>query len=223
MRFEEEALNRWGAAMRTLACTVTLLTLGLLTACGGGGGDSGNNPATTTLFIDAIEDAHTNGVVLTTAGDRHLMGDNAGGDDFRGLVRIPLASIPAGANIVGAFLNISFLDRQGTPAGTGINNLGSLQFVRISGANTLATGDYNAPALALDPANSLAVDLPNTRPRIGLLTPVLSAVASGDMHLTLRLQYQMATNTNGVADQMEFASLDHATEPGVQLEVITQP
>lgn len=209
---------------RSLAgtCTLLALTLVLFTACGGGGGDTGS-PATSTIRIDVTEDAHTDGVSLTVAGDRHLMGDDAGGNDFVGLLRFPLASIPAGSNVVGAFLNISFLDRQGTPAGNQLNNLGALQFIRIDGSAALTTGDYGATGLALDPANNLIVDLPNTRPRIGMLQVVLSALAAGDTHLKLRLQYQMDTNANGVADQMEFASIDHASALRAELEVITQP
>ncbi len=201
---------------------LTLLAAGMLAACGGGGGDSGG-PATSTIFIDVTEDAHTDGAGLTVPGDRHVVGDDAGGNDFRGLLRFPLASIPAGSNVVGAFLNISFLDKVGTPAGTGVNNLGQMQFIRINGAGSLTTGDYGSTALALDSASNLLVDLPNTRPRIGMLQVVLSALAAGDTHLKLRLQYQTASNFNGVTDQMQFASLAHGSEPRAILEVITQP
>jgi hypothetical protein len=198
------------------------LVLAALPTCGSGGGDAGTSAATMTIMIGVSEDAHTDGAVLTIAGDRHLVGDDAGGNDYRGLLRFPLATVPAGANVVGAFLNLSFLDRFGTPAGPGINNLGDLQFIRISGAAPLAAGDYGAPPLAHDPANNLTVDFPNLRPRIGLLAPVLSALAASDTHLKLRLQYQTASNFNGVADYMEFASLAHATEPAAVLEVVIE-
>ena len=205
---------------KSLLIGVVALTLA---SCGGGGGDPGNNAATTTLVMNVIQDGHTDGVSMTTVGVEHYVGDDVGGNDFRVVMRFPLAAIPPGSNIVGAFVYIPFLTREGTPAGNGINNLGDLQFVRIDGSAPLSIGDYNAPALALDPQNNLAVDLPNSRPRIGLLTPLLSAVAAGDTHLKLRLQYQMTTNANGVSDGMQIAGITHPTEIPAQLEVVTQP
>ncbi|MCP5065485.1 MAG: hypothetical protein GY946_02880 [bacterium] len=201
---------------------LSVFAIGLLTACGGGGGDSGS-PGTVTVEILATETGVTDGATLSTAADRHIVGDDASNADYRGLIRIPLNTIPPGSNIVGAFINISFLQRIGTPAGNQLNNLGHMQFIRIDGSTPLAAGDYLAPQLALDPANNLIIDFPNLRPRIGLLQPLLSAVAAGDTHLKIRVQYQTATNGNSIADLMEFASLTHASQEGPLLEVIIQP
>lgn len=204
------------------AVLVLGIAIGVLSACGGGGGDPGTNPATSTITINATENGDTDGAVLTLAGDRFLIGDDAANNDYRGLLRFPLAAVPAGSNVVGAFLRVSFLGRNGTPAGNGINNLGRMQFMRISDA-PLAAGDYAQPALGHDPANDLVVDLPNTRPRIGFLQPVLSALAASDTHLKVRIHFQTATNFNGVADNMEFASIAHPTQVEAVLEVVTVP
>ncbi len=209
------------SGLRTVCAMV--VALGILSACGGGGGDPGANPATSSMTINATENGDTDGTTLNLLGDRFLIGDDAANIDYRGLLRFPLATVPAGANVVGAFLHISFLNRNGTPAGNGINNLGRMQFQRISGAAPLAAGDYALPALGHDPANDLVVDLPNLRPRLGLLQPVLSALAASETHLKLRMQFQAFTNFNSVADNMEFASIAHATQVEAVLEIVTVP
>ena len=198
------------------------LIVALLPSCGGGGGDPGT-PSTIPIEIFATETGDTDGIGLAVASDRYIVGDDATDVDYRGLIRIPLAQIPPGSNIVGAFLHVSFLQRFGSPAGNQVNNLGHLQFIRIDGSTPLDASDYGAQQLALDPANNLTVDFPNLRPRIGLLQPLLSAVAAGDTHLKIKMQYQTATNANGVADFMEFAST--MPPPGhlaPMLEVIVQ-
>jgi hypothetical protein len=204
---------------RLVAC-VAFAVFGALAlgSCGSGGGDPGGGAGTTTIMIDAMADGHTDGVTLTLAGISHKMGDDAANLDTRALIRFPLAAIPAGATVVGAFLHISFLTVVGTPAA----GLGHLRFVRISGALTLAAGDYAAPVLAHDPANDLIVSLPGTRQRLGLLMPVLSALGAAETHLKLRLEYDMATDFDAMEDSLDFASIAHPTEPRAQLEIVYQ-
>ena len=73
-------------------------------SCGGGGGDSGG----TTIWINVTGDAHTDGASLTTIGAVHYVGDDAGGNTYRGILRFPLNAIPPGSNVIGAWLHLSF-------------------------------------------------------------------------------------------------------------------
>ena len=196
----------------TLAAAFALV---VLSACGGGGGaDTG--PAT--ILITATEVDWTEGTGLA-GGTFGIMGDDAANAQWRGLIRFPLGAV-VGQNVIGAHLHISFLNKNGTPEGS--TKLGALEFHRINDTGPLHHTNHGLGSLAHDTDSNLILIAPNTRYRIGLLVPTLSALAAFD-DLKLRLQWTKAEDVaNGVPDNIEAAGLGHAQQPPV-LEVIIQP
>ena len=208
-----------------LTCALPLLWLA---GCGGGGGTP-PGPGTQSIMIPVEDDAlvtasllfpwDATGITLTSIS----LGDDTQNNTYRGLMRFPLAAIPAGANVVGARLHIQFLERLGSPGDSisdGPGGLGDMQFHRLAGG-PLALADFGAAALAHDSASDLTVDTPNQTREVGALTVLQSAMAASESHLKVRVEYQVATNNDRILDQMRMGTRNSGN--GAVLEVVIQP
>jgi len=208
-----------------LVCVLSILGLA---ACGGGGGTP-PGPNTESIMIPVEDDALVTATLLLPWDSVGItlvsinMGDDTQNNAYRGLMRFPLSAIPPGANVVGALLHVQFLDRLGKPGDTlsgEIGGLGDMQFHRLAGA-PLALSDFGAPSVAHDSASDLTADKPHTLRKVGALALVQSALGGADTHLKVRVQYQAATDNDGVLDQMRMGTRNSGN--GAILEVVIEP
>ncbi len=206
---------------------LSVLILLAAASCGGGGASPG--PNTQEIWIPVADDGVVTPTWLHPWDDPRSplsavwVGDDAQDAACRGLFRFPLADVPAGANVVGAVLRLAVSERLGNPGESyfeGAGDLGIMEWHRLPGT-PLALADFDAPSEAHDPEGDLPMDIPNHVWGVGVLEPVLSALADGDTHLKLRAQYTTPTDDDGAPDQIRMGT--RGTGSGAILQIVIRP
>ena len=191
--------------MRVLPHLALWLCVGLLAgSCGGGGSTPMGPVSTTTITIGVGNDGDSNGVTTELSDPFLTVGDDLVANVWRGMLLFPLDTVPAGATVVDAVLNISFGTKSGSPAA----NLGNLRFVRYQGVLGVSNAGYIGQELSHDPGSDILVDIENQRVQVNVRQLVTSAVGS-DSALGIRIQYFGAT-AGPLADNVTIASGNNA-------------
>jgi hypothetical protein len=109
--------------MRVLSRVTPLLAAGLLGGCGGSGAGGGGGTHVTTLSA-TLDGYVSGGVAFENSSDGIMLGDTGMPVGRRGFARFEISSIPAGATIVTAVMQMHQAETAGSP-------YGSLDFVYV--------------------------------------------------------------------------------------------
>ena len=194
--------------MRSTTLALALASTLTLTACGGGGifeppveAEMPVVPA----FTGYIYNSGGGGVNQTSI----RVGDNNADGGRRGFVRFDLSSIPVGANIVSAQLDLTQTAVTGAPYGGA--NLGSISLRHANLGGSLTVADYSGPLL------SIFTKLFSSTAGLGLRSAdvtdwVLTDLNDGRTTIDVRLQFSSTTDADGSTDTAEFEDSAAAVE-----------
>lgn len=191
-----------------------LLLLGTA-ACGGGGGGSGNTLTLPAQF-DRTGTVSSTGLVLQASDvESHDTGDGNANEVLRGTIAINLASVPAGASVESAVLNLVAASFISNPFG----ELGTLSVDHVDLGPSLDSADYAGGTLTAGIAviAPYAVGVRNVA--VDVTAAVRADLAAGRSSSCFRLAFQGAPSNDNAADLALFDCrlTDPSRQPSIRL------
>ena len=142
-------------------------------------------------------DVISDGSYVGIGSSHYIAGDNTANKGIRCFLTFDLSTLPAGANISSAYLNLTSSTLYGDPFG----DLGNMVLEQVRYGTSLTAGDYNTPSV-----NYICqyVSKPTTSKNV--TTAVKNEFSLGYNRFQVRLRFTSKTDNNGDFDRIVFSN-----------------
>jgi hypothetical protein len=172
----------------------------LLAGCGGSG-PGGGGPTTVVLLTLPADDGYITSDGLVVDDSMIRAGDNAANESRRGFARFSLASVPSGATIVSAVLQL----RQAGVTGDPYGSFGNVLVQHVDFGPAVDATDFNSALIGLTPG-ALSTDATLGTKTIDVTARVSADVVAGRAQSDFRFKFSSATTVtaDGLSDSALF-------------------